>query len=149
VSVSVSKRTFLAWSSFFSSRKFSMMPLWTTASFSVACGWALVSFGAAVGRPAGVADADGAGQRRLNQLQLQVDELALRPPPLQPPRFQGGDAGRIVAAVFQPLQRVHHLAGDRVLAQDPDNAAHGMIRLSRVASARSYPDGCGRSSHVR
>ena len=45
VSVSVSNTTPSASSSCFSSRKFSMMPLWTTASRLVACGWALVSLG--------------------------------------------------------------------------------------------------------
>ncbi len=43
MSVSVSKTTPSAWSSLFSSRKFSMMPLWTTASRFVAWGWAFVS----------------------------------------------------------------------------------------------------------
>ena len=45
VSVSLSKRRPSADSSTFSSWKFSMMPLWTTATRSVAMGWALRSDG--------------------------------------------------------------------------------------------------------
>ena len=60
-----------------SSWKFSMMPLWTTATLSVACGWALSSVGRAVRRPARVADADRARERLLRQQRLEIVELAL------------------------------------------------------------------------
>ena len=43
--------------------KFSMMPLWTSATSPVACGWALSVGRRAMRRPAGVGDADRAGQR--------------------------------------------------------------------------------------
>jgi hypothetical protein len=48
VSVSEAKETPSAWSSARRAAKFSMMPLWTTATVPSAetCGWALVSVGA-------------------------------------------------------------------------------------------------------
>ena len=81
----------------------------------------------AVGRPAGVADADGARERRLGELDLEVAQLALGAPALQPPVLQRGDAGGIVAAVFEPLQRLDDLRRDRRLAEDADDAAHAAI----------------------
>ena len=47
----------------------------------------------AVGCPAGMADAGGAGERVLLEPPLQVLELALGAPPRQVPGFQGGNAG--------------------------------------------------------
>ena len=38
--------------------------------------------------------------------------------------LDGGDAGGIVAAIFEPLQRVDQLFGDRPFAEDANDAAH-------------------------
>ena len=63
-----------------------------------------VAFGRlAVRRPAGVADADRAAQRRRGKFRLQVLEFALGAPPLQTPVLERRHAGGIVAAVFEPL----------------------------------------------
>ncbi len=51
----------------------------------------------AVGRPARVADADRARQRRRRELRLEVLELALGAPALDPAVFERRDPGRIVA----------------------------------------------------
>ena len=61
-----------------SSRKFSMIPLWITVMSPVQswCGWALRSFGPAVGRPAGVGEADGGVGRPVRDRRLEVGELA-------------------------------------------------------------------------
>ena len=78
----------------------------------------------AVRRPAGVADADRAGERLGGELGLEVLELALGAPPLEPAVLERRDAGRIIAAVFEPLERIDDRPGDRPAAQDADNAAH-------------------------
>ena len=67
----------------------------------------------AVGGPAGVADADGAGDRRLAEAGLEVDELALGAAALDPAVDQGGDAGGVIAAIFQALQRLDQAGRDR------------------------------------
>ncbi|GJD49993.1 hypothetical protein OPKNFCMD_2729 [Methylobacterium crusticola] len=80
--------------------------------------------GAAMRRPAGVADADGAGEGVLEQLELEVRELALSPPPLQAAGFQGGDARRVVAAILEPAQGVDHLSRHGTPPDDSHDAAH-------------------------
>ena len=66
-----------------SSRKFSMMPLWTTATplGGVRMGVGLGRL--AVGRPAGVADADGAGERLSREPVFEIAQLALGAPARQ------------------------------------------------------------------
>ena len=93
-------------SSAFSSAKFSMMPLWTTVTRPAVCGWALRVGRRAVGGPAGVADA---GRRRSAARSparaSRSRDLARRAAALDARRpTDAGDAGRVVAAVFQPLQ---------------------------------------------
>ncbi len=81
--------------------------------------------GPAMGRPAGVADADGAEERLAQQPRFEVLELALGAPAHQLAAFERGDAGGIVAAIFQPLERIDELRRRRLLPDDPDDAAHG------------------------
>jgi hypothetical protein len=64
--------------------------------------------------PAGVADADPARKRFGSETKLQIFELAARPPPGQPARFQSRDPSGIIAAIFEALQRIENGAGDRV-----------------------------------
>ena len=71
--------------------KFSMMPLWTSATPSTMCGWALHRR-RAVRRPAGVGDADVPGERLGVELALEVLELALGPPALDRRRRLVADA---------------------------------------------------------
>ena len=78
----------------------------------------------AVGRPAGVADADGARQRLARKPLLQVLELALGAPPRQHAVLERGDARGIVAAIFEALERIDQLRRGRLTADDSDNAAH-------------------------
>ena len=109
-----------------------MMPLCTTASLSVACGWALFS----VGRPCvaqrvwpmPIEPCSGFSCSRASRLR----SLPSARRRSQPAVLQRGDAGRIIAAIFEPLQRVDKLARDRALAQNADNAAHDeALRRSR------------------
>ncbi|MDF9863451.1 hypothetical protein M2437_002433 [Methylorubrum pseudosasae] len=81
--------------------------------------------GASVRGPAGMADADRARKRRLGQLELQVRELALGPAAVEPAVIQGGDAGRIVAAILEPPQRLDQRVRDRLTPDDADDSAHG------------------------
>jgi hypothetical protein len=60
----------------------------------------------AMRRPAGMADADDALERRFRQAELEVLELTLGAPARQVAGLQRSDAGRVIAAVFEPLQRL-------------------------------------------
>ena len=74
--------------------------------------------GLAVRRPAGVADADRPAERRRRKFRLQVLELALGAPPRQPAVLERRDARGIVAAVFEPLQRIDNRARDRPASRE-------------------------------
>ncbi len=93
--------------------------------------------GLAVGRPAGVADAGSAPlQRRIVTAAARgCLQLAGRAAARQHAILQRGDAGRVVAPIFQPLQRLDDLPRDRARAQDPNDAAHGRSHPSQSARA--------------
>ena len=78
----------------------------------------------AVGRPAGVADAGVAGERLLGELGFQVAQLALRAPAGQVAVFQRRHTGRVIAAIFQPLQRIDQERRHRFLTEDANDPAH-------------------------
>ena len=79
----------------------------------------------AVRGPARVADADRAAERSGGQLGLQVHQLAARPAPVERAALQRGDARRVVAAIFEALERVHDERRDLPLGDNADDAAHG------------------------
>ena len=60
----------------------------------------------AVGRPARVGDTGRAVERMGRQLAREIVELALGPPPDQLAALDGADAGRVIAAIFEPLEPV-------------------------------------------
>ena len=78
----------------------------------------------AVRRPAGMADAGRARQRLGFQLLLEIAQLAFGAAPAEMAVLDGGDASRIVAAIFEPLQRVDELLRDRPFAENANDAAH-------------------------
>ena len=78
----------------------------------------------AMRRPAGVADADRAAQRLGGELGLEVLQLALGAPSLEPAVVERRNASGIIAAIFEAFERIHDRPGDRTAAQDADNAAH-------------------------
>src|SRR5271166_990366 len=90
----------------------------------------------AMGRPAGVADADYPLRRLAFEPPGEVDEFALGAPAFDMTVDQGGYTGRIIAAIFQspePFEktRCHRLPGD-----DADDAAHQLfLRRSRERSS--------------
>ena len=101
-----------------------MMPLCTTATRSVACGCALLS----VGRPC-VA-------QRVWPMPILPASGSLREPGCQRLQFafgaaaaelaviERGDAGGVVAAVFEALERIDQMAGDRLAPENSDDPAH-------------------------
>ena len=78
----------------------------------------------AMGRPAGVADADGAGERLTREPGFEIAQLALSPPADKLPAFQRGDTGGIVAPVFEPLECIDKQARDRLTPENANNSAH-------------------------
>jgi len=83
--------------------------------------------GDAVGRPARVADADLAAERRRPQALDEAVELALGAAALDAPIDQRGKAGAVVAAVFEPPQPLDQQRRDLSLADDADDAAHQLL----------------------
>ena len=81
----------------------------------------------AVRRPARVAEAGAALQGMVGEPQLQVLELALGAAAIEMAVLDGGDARRIIAAIFEPPQRVDEIAGDRLLSKNADDAAHALF----------------------
>ena len=82
--------------------------------------------GLAVSGPSRVPDTDRARERLGLEPRLQVHQLAFSAAAVDVAVHQGGDAGRIVAAILEPLQRVHQERRDRRFADDADDAAHGV-----------------------
>ena len=84
-----------------------------------------VMFGrSTVSRPARVADADRAGERLAREPGFEIAKLALGTPARKVPGFERGDTGRIIAAIFEPLERVDQQARDRFAAENSYNSAH-------------------------
>jgi hypothetical protein len=81
--------------------------------------------GPAMGRPAGVADADRPGERLAREFLFEILQLAFGAAPRQHAVFEGGNTGGIIAAVFEALERIDQERRNRFAADDSDNAAHG------------------------
>src|SRR5262249_44095236 len=81
--------------------------------------------GLAVGGPAGVADAELPRRRRGAQQALQGVELAAAADDLALTAVPDGDAGRVVAPVFQPAQPREQDGGAVAFADVTYNSAHG------------------------
>ncbi len=78
----------------------------------------------AVRGPAGVGDADQAGQRFRIQLARQIVELAFGAAAFELAVVDRADAGRVIAAIFEPPQPGHQPLRNVFLAHNADNAAH-------------------------
>ncbi len=79
---------------------------------------------AAMRRPAGVTDADDAGERLLEQALFQIFQFAFGAPAREQPALKRGDARGVIAAIFEPLQRIDQLVRDGLTAENPDDPAH-------------------------
>ena len=119
-----------------------MMPLWTTATRGLACGWALASVGlpcvAQRVWPMPIVPASGDDI----ELGLEVLELALGAQPGQPAAFERRDARRIVAAVFEPPEGGKNVPRHRLASQNANNPAHRPVsdfwraQIERVQGVR-------------
>ncbi len=78
----------------------------------------------AVRRPAGVTDADIAGERLLRQALFQRCELALGAPAAERAMIQSGDTGGVIAPVLEALERLDQMAGNRLASNNSDDPAH-------------------------
>ena len=114
-----------------------MMPLWTTDDALVHVRMGVALDGLAVRGPARVADADVALQRLVGKAQLEVLQLALGAAAVQVAVLDGGDAGRIIAAIFEPPQRVDEVARHRLLSENADDAAHALVSCRARCSCKS------------
>jgi hypothetical protein len=68
---------------------------------------------------------------------LQVLELAFGAPAIEMAVLDGGYASRVVAAIFEPPERVDEIAGDRLLAKYADDAAHASFLAPSSAGCDS------------
>src|SRR5262249_23463218 len=75
--------------------------------------------------PAGMADADRAHKRLVRELLLEIAQPAFRASSLARPAFERRKAGRIVAAIFEPLERINEVLSDRLPTKYSDNSTHG------------------------
>ncbi len=78
----------------------------------------------AMRRPARVADADLAAERFALETVLERAQLAFGAPAAEHAVLQRGDAGRVIAAIFEALERVDQLARDRPVPENSDDSAH-------------------------
>ena len=78
----------------------------------------------AMGRPAGVADADNPLHRLAVEPPGEIAELALGAAALDAAVDQGRNAGRIIAAIFEAPEPFEQPRGDPLLGDDADDAAH-------------------------
>jgi hypothetical protein len=69
-----------------------------------------------------------AGQRLVGEKPFEVEQLALGTAARELAVDDGGDAGRIIAAVFEAFQRIDEAAGNRLVSDDTDNSTHGALR---------------------
>ena len=87
-----------------------------------------IAFGRrAMRRPARVTDAGMAAQRLLLQHRAQPVQIAGGAAARNLAVFQGGDARRVIAAIFQPLQRFQNDRCNIPRARDSDNATHAFF----------------------
>ena len=86
--------------------------------------------GHAMGGPAGMADAGRPAQRLLVQPACQAVELAWRPGAGHSAVAENRDAGRVIAAIFEPPQRLQDPWRDVARPQYSDDAAHCLLPAS-------------------
>src|SRR5262249_16722851 len=90
----------------------------------------IVLAGTAMGRPAGVADPDPAGERLGGQpgIRMLVRRLGARWGEVAV--FERRNNRRMVAAIFEALERIDQMRRRRLTADDSDNAAHARYQVS-------------------
>ncbi len=96
----------------------------------------------AVRGPARVAEAGAPLQGMVGEPQLQVLELALGAPAIEMAVLDGGDTCRVIAAIFEPPQRVDEIARHRLLPENADDAAHALDPMSLIPLLRELQASC-------
>jgi len=89
----------------------------------------------AVGRPARVGDSGDTVQWIGRKLAREIIELALGAAADELAILDGTNAGRVIAAIFEPLQAIEQPLRDVRFSDDPDNSTH-VTRLLFESSAR-------------
>src|SRR6516165_57514 len=84
------------------------------------------------------ADAGLAGERLARKPRLQIAELALGAPPHEIAAFQRGDTCGIVAAIFEPLERVDQQWRNRLTPENAHDSAHPTDRSPLILQDQ-YP----------
>ncbi len=106
-----------------------MMPLWTRAKVAVADVRVGVGFGhAAVGRPAGVADAEHAAEAFGHHRLLDLGHPPGAAYPAHAGRVGHRHSGRVIATVFQALEAFDQDRNHVAIRDRTDNAAHAVFQ---------------------
>src|SRR5262249_16411622 len=77
-----------------------------------------------VRRPAGMPNPARTRERLTRKPRLQLTQLALGAPTRELPVFQRRHAGGIIAAAFEPLERVGQRGGGRFSSENTNDSAH-------------------------
>jgi hypothetical protein len=77
--------------------------------------------------PASVSDANSAVERLRIKAFLEIEKFALGPAAIHHAVMDRGDTGRVIAPVFQALQRIDQTPGNRLATDDPNNTTHEII----------------------
>ena len=88
--------------------------------------------GYAMRRPTRVPDARGAAQRTFGKCGLQIAQLALGAAAGEDAILKCRNAGGVITAIFEPLQRIDQPAYDGFFPQDADNSAHNLPRQQSI-----------------
>jgi hypothetical protein len=86
-----------------------------------------------------VADTGRAAKRLAPQLGLEIAQLAFGATARQLPTFERRHTGGVVAAIFEPLERVDELLRDRLATKNTDDAAHGRFNPVVFCCAENTP----------
>ena len=98
----------------------------------------------AVGSPARMPDAGMALERRILQSGFKIFELAFGAAAFEVIAFQRRNARGIIAAIFEALERIHQLFGDRSAPENADDAAHAVC-IPPIEKARPLLTKFGRA----
>ena len=90
----------------------------------------------AVGRPAGVADADRTAERMGGELGLEVLELALRAQPRQAPVLERRDRPRSHSRDIPAASARRRSGRDRPMSQNADDSAHEKTLKTRFGPSK-------------
>ena len=82
-------------------------------------------------------DADRTRERFAAQQGFEIAKLALGAPAHEVAILESGDAGGVVAAIFQPLEGFDEPLSNRLAPEDPDDAAHSSSERPLRDSASS------------